>query len=330
MILKDAPIADLSRPGDFGFYTDFQNVAYAEPVSTWDPSLVAGLTENEDVRKFIDFTAPRIPRTLMPGATYTYRYYSPSTVIPPASDLNTMVRGQGGDFPFIGTQGEVKSSTMKNYGVSVVTEKALAGVDPNYERRAVQAAYSVLETSIAATVADALDSISTTVSVSPTSVTTAGETMILPSTLSAVVSSANSQGSFPNRLLISPRFWSTLKAYIWGEKAYGLLLSTFSSPEAYGADAGLEAMLVRARSYSSSAYNTLVTGKVMYIFTGSNVGAELGNTNLATFTNGEGIKVTTYDHPQGQLRIHTVSTWFDVAVLNSAGVYKIEFTTSYS
>ena len=307
---------------DFGFYTDFQNVAYGAPTTTWDSSIVAGLTVNEGIRRTSEFLAPRVPCQASPGGAYAYQYYSAQNVVPSTSDM-TLSRGQGGKFPFIGMKGEAKTGTLKNYGVAVAVEKSLVEASPEYEIRAVRAAYSILETAIVEEQLNALSTIATSVLTSIGDCSTA-EGSVFP--LVNLYYSLTQQGSYPNRMVVPVRAWMTF-LYLYSTSPF-ISAYAVDTVEDYARQVGLEGMLLTPSRYSAGSggvYGGLSDAdsrySYCYLFSASPFGDSLGNTNIATFTNGD-VTVSSFDHPQGELRIYTVSIWFDIAVLNPLGVYK--------
>lgn len=317
----DAKFSDFTVPGEVGFYTDFANVANSAEPTQWAPELSFGITKNEGVREIVEFCAPRVNRPLNAYTAYNYRFYPVKNAIVDEQDASKFERGVGGEFPFAQTTNVLKTSQMKNLGVSITTENRMAENDPNYERLAVQHAAALLEGAIASKVFAALDAIAEEVEWDAS----ADELNYLLA--SEVETASNRVGKDLNRLLIGRGFWREYQNALGSSDAAINFALFTETPERFGDRHNLNVLVPSARLRDSTGVFPRFANNVAYCFL-ARTGDDDGMSNLLTFTDGRGFEINTFDHPQKQMKIHTVSTWIDVAAVVPDGILKFALTSS--
>lgn len=317
----DAGFNDLKVAGEISFTADFANVAQNATPTAFDPALSAGITQNQGVQEVSDFIAPTAPKTLDAYMAYNYRYFPTANAIPAAQDAKKFERGVGGEFNFVNTKSELKSATMKNYGVSMLLEKRLADADPTYRQRNFAYLASLLATVELSLKIDALDAIATPTTWTPAS----GDLNLTLET--ALTNASDAVGLDFNKLLIGQRAWSIYHSALGASNNAANFAYFVETPQKMGERLNVDVMQPAARLRSSTGTFPRFAASNVYGFLNRGHG-ENGLSNLLTFTDGRGVEMNSFDHPQKQLEIITVSKWFDVSVVVPSGVFKIAVSAS--
>lgn len=317
----DAGFKDLKEAGEISITSDFANVAQNATPTAFSPELAAGITQNSGVQEVSDFIAPAAPKTLDAYMAYNYRYYPTANAIPTAQDAKKYERGLGGEFQFVGSKSELKSATMKNFGISMLLEKRLGDTDPTYRQRMFAYLASLLATVELSLKIDALDAIATPSTWKPAD----GDlNLVLEQKL---VDAGDAVGMDFNRVLFGKKAWSIYHSAL-GEGNNAMNFAYFAEDTTrMGNRLDVDVMQPAARMRNSAGTFPRFANSSIYGFLARGHG-ENGLSNLLTFTDGRGVEMNTFDHPQKQLEIITVSKWFDVAVVVPNGAFKIEVSAA--
>lgn len=319
----DAAFNDLKKAGEISITADFANIAQNATPKAFVPELNAGLTQNNGVQEVSDFIAPAAPKTLDAYMAYNYRYYPTANAIPTAQDAKKYERGLGGEFQFVGAKSELKSATMKNFGLSMLLEKRLGDTDPTYRNRMFAYLASLLSTVELSLKIDALDAITT-----PATTTWKPADGDLNLVLEDKLTQAGDEvGIDFNRILFGKKAWSIYHSNLGAGNNAMNFAYFMEDAKKMGNRLDVDVLQPAARMRNSAGAFPRFAAANIYGFLARGSG-ENGLSNLLTFNDGRGVEMNTFDHPQKQLEIITVSKWFDVAVTVPNGAFKIQVSAS--
>lgn len=299
---------------------DVANIAQEAKPTQFAPELRMGLVQNNGLVAAREFLAPEARIRLDANTAYNYRYYPTKESILAIKDGNAIKRGLGGEFPYVNSESELRAASVENVGVSIVIERELARQEPSYRTRAFEKLVNIVEQ---ATLMDAINAIES-VAVAKTWKPADG---FFDDLMAEWMEDAGDAAGFaPNRLFAGRRAWLTRR----GSLGTANNANNFMAPrtiQGLADELGVVGFIPEARTASGATFPGVASNKV-YAFIGDSGISETDVTNVKMFSGKGGLKMTQWNHPQGELEILTVSRWQSIAVTSPVGVVAVTVSKS--
>ena len=317
---KARDVADLSVGEITSQVIDAANIAQEAKPTTFDPNLRFGLLKNNGLVQAREFLAPEAATKLDANTAYTFRYYPTKESILDVKGSAQIKRGLGGEFPYVDSKSELKAAQVENVGVSIVIEKELAKQDPSYRTRAYEKLVNIIEQ---ATLMDAISAIES-VAVAKTWKPADG---FLDDMLAEWITDAGDAAGFdPNRLFFGRRAWLIRRGSIGTANN----AQNFMAPRTIadlGGELGVQGFIPEARTANGGTFPGVSANKI-YAFIGDTNVSSGDVSNVKMFTGRGGLKMTSWNHPQGELEVLTISRWQGISVTSPLGALAVTVSKS--
>lgn len=294
---------------------DFLNIAQEAKPTEFDPNLRVGLIQNNGVVAAREFLAPEAATRLDANKTYNYRFFPTKESIVSAQGTADIKRGLGGEFPYVNSDSDLKVASVENVGVSIVIERELARQEPSYRTRAFEKLVNIVEMATLMEAINALESIATAETWNPAD-------GFLDDKLAEWIADEGDKAGFdPNRLMFGRRAWLTRRSSIGSANN----AQNFNAPRTIGAladELGVFGFIPEARTASGASFPNVAANKI-YAFIGDTGISGSDVSNLKMFSGKGGLKMTQWNHPQGELEILTVSRWQGISVTSPIGALAV-------
>lgn len=303
-------VADIIVPGTMVL----ANVAVGAKPQLWQPDYNVGIVKNQTgIIKAREFIAPvqQLPN-IVPGAEFAYTYHNRAESFKEV-DYAKLRRANGGEFPYFNSKAEKRVGQLENIGISIVVEKHTQKTNPAYEAILVERAKDIIER---ATLRRAYDALMAVADVSEWDKKTNPDAVLKQAMLDA----GNAAGVRPNRILYGDQMWIERDTWLDSQTTAG----GFNAPRTEAALSSIlraDVLVPDARMENGSGlFPAFAADKILGTI--SVTGME-DVSNVKTFTDNEGLKVVEWDHPQGELKVITVSRWQSVLTTSDLGAFAI-------
>ena len=308
--VREMNVADVTTPGTMVL----ANVAVGATPQLWQPDYNVGLVkEQTGIVKAREFIAPvqQLPN-LVPGAEFAYTFHNRAESFKDV-DYDKLKRANGGEFPYFNSKAEKRVGMLENIGISIVVEKHMAKTNPSFEATLVQRAKDIIER---ATLRKAYDSLLAVADVMEWDKKSNPDSVLKQAMLAA----GNEAGVRPNRILYGDQIWIERDAWLDAQTTAG----GFNAPRTEAALSSIlraDVLVPDARMENGSGlFPAFAADKILGTI--SVTGME-DVSNVKTFTDNEGLKIVEWDHPQGELKVITVSRWQAVQTTSDLGAFAI-------
>lgn len=308
----NAPAETLTAPGQIAF----SNVSTTAQAVEWMPEAVIGLVKQNGLVEARKFIAPDW-RSVYSNTEASYPYFERKESFKTA-EYDSIKRGLGGEFKYASQFGTRKSVVLENIGLSVALEKSLAQTDPDYKARNAQMLVDIIES---ATLLEALKHLDAIADAS-TDWSVSGD--VSPDALltKTLREAGDKAGKRPNRLLFGGKAWDLRNEWLDKQVTAGGFIRSRTEAE-LSSYLRTDVYIPDARTANAGAFPEIAEDKV-YGFLGYEGTPQGDVSNVKTIIGKDGgLKVTEFDHPQGELLLVTVSRWQAVVTTASEGAFAI-------
>lgn len=294
------------------------NVANSAKATRWISDYNVGLVQNNGLVQAREHLAPTA-QIVAVNETFSYRYFDRAESFKNV-DYDKLVRGTGGEHPYFNAKSTLQSGSLESVGISVVIEKAFNESDPSYEARMVQSAINILETATLQRAYEHFTAIAAATTWSKT-----GEVDPDTALFNAMDTASSAAGVRPNRVLYGDMAWTAREIWLRSKQT----AAGFNAPRD---EAGLssqiraDVMIPDGRiANGSGMFPAFAADKILggVAFAGTPEG-DVSNVKL--FVGKDGLQINEWDHPQGHLKIITVSRWQCLKTTSALGAFAISVT----
>jgi len=313
-------IADLGVGEVSSLVVDAANIAQEAKPTTFDPNLRFGLLKNNGLVQAREFLAPEASTKLDANTAYTFRYYPTKESILDVKGTDAIKRGLGGEFPYVDSKSELKAAQVENVGVSIVIEKELAAQDPSYRTRAYEKLVNIVEQATLMQAISAIESVATAKTWKPS------DGFLDDMLADWIADAGDTAGLDPNRLFFGRRAWLVRRGTLGGNNN----AQNFMAPrtiDALGDELNVRGFIPEARTANGATFPGVSANKI-YAFIGDTNLSAGDVSNVKMFTGRGGLKMTAWNHPQGELEVLTVSRWQGISVTSPLGAIAITVSKS--
>lgn len=270
----------------------------------------------QDLRGLLEFIAPSVRISATADNTYGYKIVKGVDDLP-MNNHDTMARGEGGEFGYVGSIDDLAVGKLKNYGLSSAVENKDLEADPAHVQDVFNRLVNLIDGAKVLKAINKLDEIASTNT--KQIALTDNPLAVIEEYLNEVSQLA---GFMPNRMLVGRGFFIKLKNQLLNSANAW----SFSAPrtiEELGQSLGVEILTPKAH-YKAGSTLPLIANDTAYAFVGEEGISREDLSNLKTFNSGD-MDFFEADHPQGRLKILTVSEYVDIATTSAVGASKFKF-----
>lgn len=310
---KTCAAEQLAHPGE----VTFANVSTTAQATEWMPEAVIGLVKQNGLVECRKFIAPEW-RSVYSNTEASYPYFEREESFKSAN-YDEIKRALGGEFPYLSQHGTRKSVVLENIGLSVALEKSLALTDNAYKERNAQMLVNALES---ATLVEAFGILEDAAG-EPQEWRLSGDKNPDAFVKTLIRESGAKAGARPNRFFYGEAAWDMRDEWLDKQNTAGgfggardeASLSTRLKGDVYVPDARIKS--------GANLFPTIGSDKIFgFIGFNGTVSGDVSNVKTIIGKNG-GLKVTEWDHPQGELLIITVSRWQAVVKTSDLGAFAV-------
>ncbi|MCD8208218.1 MAG: hypothetical protein LUD72_09810 [Bacteroidales bacterium] len=314
-ILANTFAGEANQPGKIAFAND---VAVSAPAVTWLGDATIGLVENNGLVEARKFIAPDW-KSFYSNTEASYPFFERKENFHKMG-YDQLKRAVGGVFKEIATVRGRKAVELENIGLTIALEKNQANNDPGYKARNAQTLVNVIET---ATLIQALNILDGTVGENIVQWDPTGDSNPDALLRERMRVAGDAAGDDVTNVWYGRRAWLLRREWFDAHYTAGAFMAARTVGD-LGDDINATVKIPYARANDGTSLKFPNIGRnSIYGFFAMSGSADISNVKTIIGKDGD-LKVTEWEHPQGEMLMLTVSRWQAVVATSDLGAFRID------